>query len=661
MIKKALGMIAALAISASFTANADIAKAMPEGMDALNSLPTRLLSRSEASLAPAKADEKPATLTFDFGYCYEPRSVNSFTEGDKQKAAIYFPAESCERYAGATLEAVVIANGCIPNEDFADFKISFYRTVDEGAEPFYSFDAKMEVRNYMAWKTYELPEPFVIEAGKPFYFVTEWPVKYWPKDTDDPNNNFYPFATDETIVPDDRGYSDMQYCINTSTKEYGWTNFGILLGNNCMRLRLTGDHLPVDDVSLSKLTAPLRVSPGNEFYCSAVITNWGANEVTDCTISVKVGNGTPVEHNFVFTDKMNNPSPLAFHESFYVEFPAVTDEMRPNLPIEVKVVSVNSRPDGDNSGDVVTSATLSISDEDGYRRGLFIEESTGTWCGWCPMGIVSFEEMRDLAPNQFCGVAIHNGTDPMTPWDGSFDSTIRLFNGQAPLMFVNGDSNVPLSPTSQNMIVGYNLYCSDPSYVDINIDMKSASADEVEIETTYEFAGPADNVYSLVYIITEDKVGPYPQKNYYPTGVMGEMAGWENKPDVVNVVYNDVAVTRVTDDNTKVFPTEIAGKTPYVDKRTIKIDNSKRPAARKAVKPEDVNVVVAVINNLSGMIENCGIRRADSFTSIESVAAPVDTDAPVEYFDLNGRRVANPSTHGIYLMRQGAKASKVIL
>ncbi len=35
-------------------------------------------------------------------------------------------------------------------------------------------------------------------------------------------------------------------------------------------------------------------------------------------------------------------------------------------------------------------------------------------------------------------------------------------------------------------------------------------------------------------------------------------------------------------------------------------------------------------------------------------------DAPVEYFDLQGRRVVNPS-RGIYIRRQGATAEKIII
>jgi len=51
---------------------------------------------------------------------------------------------------------------------------------------------------------------------------------------------------------------------------------------------------------------------------------------------------------------------------------------------------------------------------------------------------------------------------------------------------------------------------------------------------------------------------------------------------------------------------------------------------------------------------------AGSTDGIEAVNAEFDEAAPIEYFNLQGVRVANP-TNGIFIKRQGAKASKVVL
>lgn len=607
-------------------------------------------------------------MTMDFGYCYDPASASVFTAGEIQKFAIYIPAETCRRYAGASVDAVVLANGCIPNEDYADFKVCFYHTLDD-PEPFYSFDSKMEVRNHYAWRAHDLPEPFIIEADKPFYLVTEWPVKYYgPFDQEDPDNNFFPCAVDWAMTPDDKGYSDLCYCIDSSTigsdnEVYCWNNLGMLFGNNCMRLRLRSNNLPINDISPSNLTVPLRIIPDEEFTGTVIFTNWGANEVSECVYTIQIGDDKPVEYHVDFCES-EDEEPLRFHDSYKVAFNIATTKMGPNLPVKVDIVSVNNQPDGDASNNQSMTATLSITDEDGFERNLFVEESTGTWCGWCPMGIEGFDQMREAIPDQFVGMAIHTGTDPMTPWDGSFDEVINAFQGVAPTMFVNNDRINVANPSPQNLTIAYNAMCFDPAYVDIDIKMVSATSDAVEFEVNYEFAGEADNEYSLIYAVTEDNVGPYPQKNDFPTGYQGDMFGWEKKDPMVMVNFNDVAVTRMYIDQATVFPDKIEGKVKYTDKNKLIIDNESRPQSRKEVKPEDVNIIVAVVNNLNGLIENCAIRRADSFTSINAASVPSesDLDTAPEYFDINGRQVSPHNLRpGIYLRRHGSATTKLMV
>lgn len=46
----------------------------------------------------------------------------------------------------------------------------------------------------------------------------------------------------------------------------------------------------------------------------------------------------------------------------------------------------------------------------------------------------------------------------------------------------------------------------------------------------------------------------------------------------------------------------------------------------------------------------------EQYTGIEDIT--VDENAPVEYFNLQGVRVANPE-NGLYIRRQGGKATKV--
>ena len=48
-------------------------------------------------------------------------------------------------------------------------------------------------------------------------------------------------------------------------------------------------------------------------------------------------------------------------------------------------------------------------------------------------------------------------------------------------------------------------------------------------------------------------------------------------------------------------------------------------------------------------------------TAISNIAADDDADAPAEYFDLNGRKIAAPAAPGLYIRRTSTKAEKVLI
>lgn len=57
---------------------------------------------------------------------------------------------------------------------------------------------------------------------------------------------------------------------------------------------------------------------------------------------------------------------------------------------------------------------------------------------------------------------------------------------------------------------------------------------------------------------------------------------------------------------------------------------------------------------------NLLVDQSGTMTGVEGISAEVDADAPVEFYDLQGRMVANPQG-GIFIRRQGSKVTKVAL
>ena len=61
----------------------------------------------------------------------------------------------------------------------------------------------------------------------------------------------------------------------------------------------------------------------------------------------------------------------------------------------------------------------------------------------------------------------------------------------------------------------------------------------------------------------------------------------------------------------------------------------------------------------SDLIPSLSVTIGDAAPSAIDSLEDADLNAPVEYYDLSGRRVANPDK-GIYIMRQGTKAVKIV-
>src|SRR5699024_9086047 len=81
--------------------------------------------------------------------------------------------------------------------------------------------------------------------------------------------------------------------------------------------------------------------------------------------------------------------------------------------ITVSVSNINGQgADADSSNDMGDALTYVVSQD--VTKMVVFEEGTGTWCGYCPRGIVAMEYMYDNSnqfPN-FIGIAVHN-QDPM--------------------------------------------------------------------------------------------------------------------------------------------------------------------------------------------------------------------------------------------------------
>jgi len=179
-------------------------------------------------------------------------------------------------------------------------------------------------------------------------------------------------------------------------------------------------------------------------------------------------------------------------------------------------------------------------------KAVFIEEATGTWCGWCPRGAVYMERLRTLFGERFVGIAVHGGRrwEPMRIPE--YDDFINDYIDGYPSMVVNRKSTLVIDPLQSLSVFALEVQEEPRAKIEVE---GTFNTDDRSIVVNVE-AVLKENLRGYFYlgaILVEDSVrgndSRYNQANSY-SGRNVEMGGYEKLPDPVPytiMVYNDVA------------------------------------------------------------------------------------------------------------------------
>ena len=523
--------------------------------------------------------------------------------------------------------------------DGADGKTVLYEqayTITTGTEPF-------------ALNTITLDAPFTIEAGKD-YLVGCYGVLRSPSDM--------------TIVTDGAAENQLGGIVGMVVN--GAWNFLDLVGSgygtNCIAAIIEGDNLPMNSISIEGIDIVPTAKTNTPYTAEVYFANRAANDVESVELTYTLGTNAPVTETFTLA------TPLKSNKEGYVTIEGLTYANEGTVSLVVSLDKVNGEANTSASPAGKVDITFL---ENGFTKNVVCEEFTGTWCGYCPQGIVGIETMMEEVPaGTFIPVAIHINSDPMRA--KSWTDMVDVYSdGSAPASVVNRTYSV--FPVYDYLRSAYYYVSTIASLANVNaITAKWAAPDVsstgalsykvLDVNVSAEFAiNLANSPYQLAFAVTENEVGPYNQTNNYAGGQLGEMGGWEKLGSSVKTIYNDVA--RYLDG----FP-GLEGSLPSkVEKGTVyeythTIDTSSANIRNRDGKHCDV--VVYIVNSQTGVIENARVIKAEEIelsdvSAIEDVIAG-DDNAPVEYFTIEGRRVDNPA-NGLYIRRQGNKVEKVVL
>lgn len=309
-----------------------------------------------------------------------------------------------------------------------------------------------------------------------------------------------------------------------------WTTTG---GSVCVKAVVEGGSLPQNEMMIGRLKDVLVPYNTSEITVSGVVRNVGGNDADGYEIECLI-DGEPLTTISVSKAVAVNQS-----DTFNITVP--TTEIGKHL-LSMEIGKVNGCQDAYEANNVATMQ-VTVRDPRFIKR-VVCEEFTGTWCGWCPRGLVGLELMKEEYPDQFIPISVHGGqNDPLEISADKAYTYAPFINAQsgAPICNINRKSkgdpyydirNLFNMETATESHIAYNM-SAEWDADSINITVRSIIMSDVDMRAAK---------YNIAFTVTEDMVTGYDQVNYYAGGDNGEMYGWEKKTNPTkDFYYNDLA------------------------------------------------------------------------------------------------------------------------
>lgn len=280
-----------------------------------------------------------------------------------------------------------------------------------------------------------------------------------------------------------------------------------------------------------------------------------------------------------------------------------------------------------------------------------IEEFTGTWCGWCPVGFDGMERTHEAYGERTSLIAIHYG-DVMEA--SEFQNLVKRVGGFPSAIIDRADSDFYPSAGELKKQIDNEINNKIASgSIEVNASWANAAKSSIKINTKTKFVYSDDNAnYAIGFALTQDGMkgtgSDWAQANNL-SGNSGytSIPFWYNASSrVTGIEFNHVGVAawgleegikgsvnpsfQADEELSYTYTASISGKKLIQDKSKL-------------------NVIALLIDRSTGYIVNTAQTTiGDYATGLDDIEyAPLDMNH--EIYDLSGRKVQKPQK-GIYII-----------
>lgn len=550
-----------------------------------------------------------------WGYCNNT-VADEFGSQTSGKAAIYIPAEVAALYKGKTVTAVRIGLAAMSTN------VTAFVTKDLNGT---SITTKKGGTLYNGWNEVKFSTPYEID-GEGFYIG-------------------YIYSGSNKSLGRSNMYSENGCWADLGD---GWKNYATDPAYNAYALniqaKISGEDMPKDIAISSSRT--LLVKKGEACQIPFSVTNLSSGLIRKFVLAYSIDGGEEIEKEYNVTFGSNLEKELTIdHPGF--------DELGEHK-VNLRIISVDGEKDA-YDGNNTAQVTVKVMSVLPLQR-LVVEEGTGTWCGYCPEGIVGMAEMTKKYPDTFIGIAVHKKDE----------FTASSYNGLTfsayPNCYVNRVRNSEMKPSFVVLESVYKKITAVSPKVGVGVSAQFTDESKTKIKATAYTTFYSDMKgmsYRISFVLTESGVMAQQANNY--AGGKAEMGGFEKMDSWAYVSMDHIARMNYSFNGYEnSVPTSVAADETTEFTQVLDV-----PSDVKNV--DNTELIALLIDNGTGQIENAAkVEIGKKTTGIENVAAEtvpgfalVDGKLSVSGFggkvslyDLNGMQVSTENVApGLYIVK----------
>lgn len=194
---------------------------------------------------------------------------------------------------------------------------------------------------------------------------------------------------------------------------------------------------------------------------------------------------------------------------------------------------------------IVATGIFASVDADAAKRKVVLEDHTGAWCGWCPRGMETLEELENEFGDMIIGVGVHNGDAMATSYQSSLAAQFGINSyPNGTINRVNSGGKVGQSDNAWRSLALAQVNTDVPVGVSLEVDYDKLTGDftaTITAEVESEINSPLNFNLWLLEDYMKGTGSQWDQANYLSNRPGFESSKYYSKPNPIEgFEHNDV-------------------------------------------------------------------------------------------------------------------------